>query len=98
MVLDVCKENYKPSCRSVWPFPNIYLYFLTHENVYFIKHVFVYLVVYCKVFNKAKIHDDVLVFSCLKDRNEMVCFKVCGPFERVSEWLYKLKWVRAALL
>ena len=55
------------------------------ENVYFIKHVFVYLFVYCNVFNKAKIHDDVLVSSCLKDRNEMVHFKVCGPFERDSK-------------
>lgn len=43
VVLDVCKENHKPSCRPVWPFPSIYLYFLTPENVYFIKHVFVYL-------------------------------------------------------
>lgn len=49
LIPDVPKESSKASCFSVWPFPSIYLYFLTHENVYFIRHVFVYLFVYCNM-------------------------------------------------
>lgn len=74
----------------MWSFPNVYLYFLTHENVYFIRHVFVYPFVYCNM-SPIKLKYVMIFWSSLAwSIGGKWCILSLWSFERVPKWLYTL--------